>query len=116
MPITTNNPELVKLIGMKFHVRDIDDYEEYPDRVRAALKAHPLDSDVFVHSIAFNAYTPPDIGLVHDIESPENTQYYKPWQLIFSAPSGSSDPLPDGVFDHDGSLIALIHHKQSEAA
>ncbi|MAY56461.1 MAG: hypothetical protein CMQ46_05125 [Gammaproteobacteria bacterium] len=112
MVTTTNNPELVNLIGMQFHVRDIDDFEEYPKSVRHILATNALNADVFIHSIVFNADTPPDIGLVNDIDSPDDMEYYKPWQLVFSPPSGSSQPLPGGLFNKDGTLIALIHHKQ----
>lgn len=109
-----NNPSLVNLIGRKFHVRNVEGFEEYPKQYRATLKAHALNEEMFIYSISFNADTPPEIGLVKDLDSPDALEYYKPWQLVFSAPKDSPSPLPAELFDTEGALIALI--SQPEAA
>ena len=113
---TTNNPDLVSLLGMKFHIRDISQHDDVPNPVRELLKARAINADMFVYSIIFNVDSPPEIGLVQSMDDPDHMEYYRPSALVFSPPSGSSQPLLGGIFHDDGSLIALIHHKQSEAA
>jgi hypothetical protein len=102
-----NRPDLLDLIGRKFHVRDVKDLSHLPSELRCYFESTALDSDMYIHSIIFNIDSCPEIGLVDDIHNIERLEYYEASDLIFSPASGSPQPLPLNTFERNGTILGV---------
>ncbi|MDO9519706.1 MAG: hypothetical protein Q7L19_05785 [Pseudohongiella sp.] len=109
-----NNPDLLNLIGMKFHVRDITEYTNFDEENRKILELLRIDGIHWVSTIVFHGESEPEIGLIEHPDDHDNVVFLTPSSMSFS-PAGDSQNLPQTMFNPDGSLIGLLGVKQRYA-
>lgn len=113
---TIHNAALVNLIGQKFHVRDLSDFSQHDEKVRAVLLSMTVDDDRWIESIVFYSDIPPEIGLAESFDDHDNVEYISSSKLRFSPASDVKTGLPSEFFNLDGSLRVALESASRHAA